>query len=252
VVKMMKNNIEIIAADRNARKNYQSLGQALQELREILGLENIPEKIECFDISNLQGKNAVASMVFFRNGIPEKSQYRRYRIRGYDTPDDPGMIHEVVARRVQHLANENLPYPDLMVIDGGIPQLSRAFEAAQNFTRDIRIVSLAKRNEEIYYDLKKKPLVLKKDSSALHLIQRVRDEAHRFALLYHRKLRGKEISASILDHIPGIGEKTKKDILKNVKSVELLKKMNSAEIAEISGIGKKTAEKIFEFFHDNV
>jgi len=205
--------------------------------------------IECFDISNLQGKDAVASMVTFKDGIPDKTNYRRFKIKGYDEPNDPGMIHEVVARRIQYLVNEELDLPDLMIIDGGKGQLSRAIEAAENFDAEVKIISLAKKLEEIFFDVKKKPLILDNNSPALYIIQNLRDEAHRFAITYHRTLRDKKTTASELDNIEGIGNNIKSILLKYFKSVETIKKADIDSLKDVDGIGGKTAEKIYNYFN---
>ena len=203
--------------------------------------------MECFDVSNLQGTDAVASMVSFRDGKPDKKGYRRYRIRGYESADDPGMIHEAVGRRVQYLVNEGLDLPDLMIIDGGPTQLTRAMEAARNFTPALRIISIAKRFEELYTDPAQEPLRLPPASPGLKLIQNIRDEAHRFAVTYHRILRDKKTSRSVLDEIP-LPEKTKRLLLERFKSIESISTASRKDIESVPGIGGKTAIKIHEFF----
>jgi len=248
IMDMIGKNLDIISADRAATQYYQNVDEGLNLLMDHLKLERIPEEIVCFDISNLQGTNAVASMVCFRNGLPDKSSYRRFKIRGYDSPNDPAMIHEAVARRVQHLVNEDLPMPDLMVIDGGKTQLSRAMEAASNFDVDIKIISIAKRLEEIFFSPVEEPLLLSKDSPALKIIQNIRDESHRFAITYHRKLRDKQTTGSQLDEIPGIGPKTKKILLEHFKSIERIKNASREELKEVSGIGDEMVGVIFGFF----
>ena len=204
--------------------------------------------MECFDISNLQGTDAVASMVTFKDGYPDKSGYRRYKIRGYDSADDPGMIHEVVSRRIQHLLNEDLDLPDLLIIDGGTTQLARALEAARNFTSDLRIISIAKRYEEIYYDAGQEPLRLPESSPGLHIIQNIRDEAHRFAITFHRKLRDKKTTSSLLDRI-SIGARSKSILLNHFKSIDKIREASLEELQNVKGIGAKTSEKIYKYFH---
>ena len=223
----------------------------LQELAKVLNLKKIPDRIECFDISNLQGKQAVASMVSFWQGWPDKKNYRQYKIRGYKSANDPGMIHEVVSRRLQFLVNENLPLPDLMVIDGGKTQLSRALEAKDNLNVKIKIISIAKRLEEIFYDPQKSSIILDKSSKALQIIQHLRNESHRFALRYHLKLRDKEVKLSVLDEIPQIGPKIKMTLLDHFKSVTRIKKATVKDLEAVPGIGSKTAEIIYLFFQNN-
>ena len=249
IINMILKNIEILKAERESYKQHLDKEAGLSELMSIPGIDTFPEIIECFDISNIQGKSAVASMVRFKNGKPDKSNYRRYRIRGYDSANDPGMIHEVLGRRVQHLINEGLALPDLIVIDGGRSQLSRAYEIARDFNLDTKIVSLAKRFEEIYHDPAQGPVTLPASSRALKILQNVRDEAHRFAIAYHRKVRDADLKKSILDNIPDIGETKKNLLLQHMKSVERIKQSSVDELEAIPGIGKATARKIYHFFH---
>ncbi len=248
VINLILKNIEIIFADRSASAIYDNRLNGLSELKTVLDLKEIPDTIECFDISNIQGTNSTASMVVFSDGLPDKSSYRRFKIKGYEGANDPGMIHEAVARHIQHLVNEELELPKLIVIDGGITQLSRAIEAASNFNVDIKIISLAKKLEEIYFSPDKTPIRLPKTSPALHILQNIRDEAHRFAVTYHRKLRSKSMTASKFDDIPDIGEKTRNLLIKEFKSVENIKNATKEMIQSIDGIGEKTADKIFEYF----
>jgi excinuclease ABC subunit C len=205
--------------------------------------------MECFDVSNFQGTDPVASMVQYRTGRPDKKGYRRYKIRGYEQSNDPGMIHEAVSRRLQFLVNENLPLPDLIIIDGGPAQLARAIEAAENFAPELKIISLAERFEEIYTDPRGEPLRLPENSPALRLLQNIRDEAHRFAVTYHRKLRDKRTIASELDSIPHTGEKTRLLLLKHFKSVDAVKSATVEELVAVPGLGRAKAEKIYRHFH---
>lgn len=163
-----------------------------EQLQRALGLVKMPERIEAFDISNIFGNQSAGSMVSFLNGKPDKSNYRRFRIRSVQGIDDFQMIAEVVRRRYTRLKNEGLSYPDLILIDGGKGQLSSACAELAELRLDIPIISLAKREEEIFVPNRRAPVILAKDSLGLKLLQRVRDEAHRFAVSYHRKLRGKE------------------------------------------------------------
>ncbi|HOO71991.1 MAG TPA: excinuclease ABC subunit UvrC [Spirochaetota bacterium] len=248
VIAMIGKNIDMVRADREIHKSFTERDAGLGELMEVLGLGAPPSVIECFDISNFHGKDAVASMVSFSDGLPNKSGYRRFRIRGYDAPDDPAMIHEAVARRVQHLVNEGLPFPDLMVIDGGPTQLSRAREAAANFTGEIPIVSLAKRFEEIYTGPGTPPIRLPKDSPALHILQNIRDEAHRFAITYHRGLRDRRTTSSALDSVPGIGPSLKKTLFEHFKSMEAIEAAPLEELQKVPGVGAKTAKLLYRHF----
>ncbi|HOK02570.1 MAG TPA: excinuclease ABC subunit UvrC [Spirochaetota bacterium] len=248
IMRMIRKNIDILAAERNSSLEPIT---ALEELAEILGLESIPEVIVCFDISNIQGKFPVASMVQFRLGLPDKKSYRRFKIRGYEGANDPGMIHEALSRRIQHLVNENLPFPDLIVIDGGPTQLSRAIEAAENFNLDLKIISIAKKFEEIYTHPQKAPLRLKENSNALKLIQQIRDESHRFAITYHRKLRDTDLTSSKLDNIPDLSHKNKMALLQKFKSIENIATAEISELMTIDGLGERKAKKIKDFFQNN-
>jgi len=165
----------------------------IEQLKVILGLPRVPERIEAFDISNIMGQQSVGSMVAFLNGKPDKSQYRRFRIKTVDGIDDFDMIREVVHRRYTRLKQEGRSFPDLIIIDGGKGQLSAALKALHDLGLPIPILSLAKREEEIFMPQKRNSVLLPRDSLALMLVRRVRDEAHRFAVSYHRKLRGKDV-----------------------------------------------------------
>ncbi|TAL37084.1 MAG: excinuclease ABC subunit UvrC [Spirochaetes bacterium] len=252
VISLIRKNIDVLIADRDSARESGDRAKGLDELRDLFALDDAPSVIECFDISNTQGTNPTASMVRFRDGAPEKSGYRRFRIRGFDAPDDPGMIHEVVSRRIQHLLNEGLELPELMVIDGGPTQLRRAVEARDALGADIRIISLAKRFEEIYSDSGAAPLRLPPSSTALRILQQIRDEAHRFAVTYHRKLRDASLTRSFLDEVPGVGDAKKRLLLKNVEVPERIKEMSVEELAAIPGLGKKAAADIYRHFHREV
>ncbi len=247
IISMIRKNIDIIAADRKATEENNPAA-AILDLKNVLSLGTEPDIIECFDISNFQGTNSVASMVQFRLGRADKSNYRRFKIRGYDSANDPGMIHEAVSRRLQHLVNEEIELPDLIVIDGGPTQLTRAIEAADNFNLNLKIISVAKKFEEIYTAPDSEPIRLPENSPALKLIQRIRDESHRFAVTYHRTLRDKKLTSSILDTIPDIGDKTKKILLKHFGSIEQISEATLDDLIAAEGVGGKTAQKIFDFF----
>lgn len=249
ILNLIQKNLDLIIADRNSSELAADKKLGLLELKEALNMEKIPEIIECFDISNIQGRHAVASMVQFKNGSPNKSGYRRYKIKTFDAPNDPGMIHEVVSRRLQYLINESQGLPDLIVVDGGAAQLGKAIEARQTLNCEVQIISLAKKFEEIYADIKNKPLRLQKSSPALKILQNIRDEAHRFAITYHKKLRDKASVGSVLDGIPNIGANKKQKLLSHIKNPSMIKDMSLQELEEIPGIGKKAARDIYEFFN---
>ena len=249
VINLIKKNIDMIAAERNYSKTN-SMDAGLTALKVALGLDSEPLIIECFDISNFHGQDAVASMVMFKNGRPDKKNYRRYKIRGYDSPNDPGMMHEAVSRRLQHLVNEDIEMPDLIILDGGPTQLARGIEAAANFNIGAKIISVAKKLEEIFTSPNEKPLRFPEGSPELRLIQNIRDEAHRFAVTYHRKLRDKKLTSSELDLIPNIGPGVKASLLKHFQSIEKIKSAPTEVLMKAEGIGRKTAEKISSYFRD--
>ncbi|NKB24852.1 MAG: excinuclease ABC subunit UvrC [Kiritimatiellae bacterium] len=219
----------------------------LDELKGVLGLDVFPRIIECYDISNISGTYAVGSMVCSVDGLPQKNRYRLFRIKTVEDIDDPGMMAEVICRRFTRLQEQKKSYPDLVIVDGGITQL-RAAQAELNRLKltDLPLIGLAKRFEEIYFERKSvsKPIRLPLDSLALKVVQHIRDEAHRFALTYHRKLRGKRIKESLLDEVPGIGDKRKQVLLNHFGSIAQLKKASAEQIAEISGVGFSMAERI--------
>jgi excinuclease ABC subunit C len=220
---------------------------ALKELQRVLGLEKLPGRMECFDISNIQGTNAVGSMVVFDFARPRKDQYRKFKIRKMDTPDDFAMMNEMLERRLKRSLEEKegkaWPMPDLIIIDGGKGQLSTAVSVLRRHDlTHTPVIGLAKRLEEIFLPGKPKPIRLPENSIALYLLQRIRDEAHRFAIAYHRKLRSKGAIASALDNIQGIGSSKKKKLLETFGSVS---KMRQASLTDLSNVvGKNLAEKI--------
>jgi len=217
------------------------------ELKNILQLPKTAAVIECFDNSNISGSHAVSAMVCAVNGTPDPRRYRHYRIRSVDGIDDPAMMGEVVGRRYQRLINENKPLPDLVLIDGGVTQLQAARKALTAIgLSGLPTAGLAKRFEEIYVetDYQTPPIRLPADSNALKVLQRIRDEAHRFSLSYHRLLRAQKIRESILDEIEGIGEKRKQLLIRHFGSVLRLSRASVDAIAEVPGIGPVMASSI--------
>ena len=226
--------------------------KALVGLRDALNLGAMPKRIECYDISNIFGKAAVGSMVVFVDGIPEKNHYRRFEIKTVDKISDTDMIREILGRRFKKFDNLTKPdesfsqIPDLIIIDGGKGQLSAAMKALDQYGLKLNVVSLAKRREEIFRkgaDGFTKTM-LDEGSESLYLVQRIRDEAHRFAITYHRSKRGKEMAVSNLDVVDGIGPKTKKVLLKTFGSVENVRKASVKNLSKI--VGEKLAKKIKE------
>lgn len=214
--------------------------RVLLKLQQDLQLKNIPLHIECFDNSNLQGTNPVSSMVCFRNGIAAKRDYRHYNIKTVTGPDDFASMHEVVFRRYRRLLDENANLPDLIVIDGGKGQLSAACTALKELSLygEIPIIGIAKRLEEIYFPQDSIPLHIDKKSESLMLLQRVRDEAHRFAITFHRDKRSMNNLKSKLEDIPGIGKETSAKLLKTYKSVKKIREADIEEVAKLIGKDK--------------
>jgi excinuclease ABC subunit C len=222
----------------------------LGALKKELGLASTPSRIEAFDISSVQGSGAVGSMVTFVDGRPLKSGYRHFRIRTVDGQDDFAMMREVLLRRLERLKDGKSRRPDLIMVDGGKGQVSAAVEAMESSgTTPIAVIGLAKRNEEIFIPGRKDPLVLPRRNPGLKLLQKARDEAHRFAVEYHRRLRSRGMAESEIDTIPGVGEYRKIQLLVRFGSYAGLKRASEDEIAEVPGIGPATAEKIHEFIH---
>jgi excinuclease ABC subunit C len=245
-----------------------SRGQALEELQEALGLAEAPLRIECVDVSHLQGTDVVASLVVFEDGLARKSEYRRFSIRGVDgVSDDTRSIAEVVTRRFRRLLEER-PDPDdpnpgidpvtgrprkfayppqLFVVDGGQPQVEAAQAALSALgVGDVAIVGLAKRLEEVWLPGDPDPVILPRTSEGLYLLQRVRDEAHRFAISYQRQKRGKRMVESLLDDVPGLGESRRKALLRQFGSLKKLREATVEEIATVPGIGPTIARSVVD------
>jgi len=223
---------------------------ALEELKTQLNLKNVPARIEGYDISNLSGKMAVGSMVVFENGKPSPSRYRRFRIKAVEGPDDYGMLREVINRRFKRgdsASGSDWVLPDLVLIDGGKGQLGAVLGIiSDEIAGRVAFMSLAKENEEIFVPGRNQPISLTKDNSALHLLQRVRDEAHRFAVSYHRNIRSKKSIESLLDEVEGIGPKRKKVLIKHFGSMENIRKATVEQIAQVDGITPVLAQRIKE------
>jgi excinuclease ABC subunit C len=221
----------------------------LSQLQKDLSLKELPEHIECFDNSNIQGTNPVAAMVCFKNAKPSKKDYRKYNIKTVIGPDDFSSMNEIVGRRYKHLIEEKLPLPQLIVIDGGKGQLHSACDALKslNLYGQIPIIGIAKRLEEIYYPEDSYPLYISKKSTSLKLLQQLRDEAHRFAITFHRNKRSKEFTISELDKITGIGPNTRTELLNHFKSTKRIKKASLQELTEV--IGESKAIKIYKTFN---
>ena len=237
--------------------------QALEEIQDVLSLPTAPLRIECYDVSNLQGTEIVASMVVFEDGLPRKSEYRRFTIR-HEGQSDVAAMHEVITRRLERLLKaradgadeqgidpetgkpKKFAYaPSLIVVDGGPPQVAAAQAAMQQLgITDIALCGLAKRLEEVWVPDDDDPVIMPRTSEGLYLLQRVRDEAHRFAIAHHRQRRAKAMTGSALDDVPGLGPTRRRALLKKFGSVKKLRAASAEEIANVPGIGPATAESI--------
>jgi len=249
IVEMAIGNAEKALTDESARlkqANAQTLG-AVQELGKYLGLVNPPTRMECFDISHTQGSETVASMVVFEDGVPKKSDYRRFKIQSAEgKPDDFKSMREVTMRRY---GKADAEMPDLIIIDGGKGQLSSACEIIRGAGHlTVPVVGLAKRFEEVYREGESDPVILPRSSQALYLIQRIRDEAHRFAITYHRKLRNKRNLVSVLDNVEGIGPKRRKILMDHFGTIEKIKQASVEKMAGLDGMNTPSAEAVYNFF----
>ena len=229
--------------------------QALLELESALALEGPPLRIECFDISTLHGHFTVASMVVFTNGRADKSQYRRFKIQTPLTEaNDFVSMSEVLGRRYapDRMADERFgKRPDLIVVDGGKPQLTAAVNQLQELGLDIPVCGLAKSDEEIFVTWDEAPVVLPSGSPSLYLIKQVRDESHRFAITFHRELRGKAMTVSVLDDVPGVGPKRKRLLMRHFGSLKRLRAASEEEIAATEGISEMVAHAIWQALHES-
>ena len=222
---------------------------ALRELQEALGLEGPPKRIECYDVSHVQGTSVVSSMIVFEDGRPAKSQYRRFRARIGDRNDDFANMHETLRRRFARSASpealSSWPLPDLIILDGGKGQLSAGLAALADAGRlQIPIAALAKEREELFVPNRPDPIVLPRTAQGLYLVQRIRDEAHRFAVTYHQKVRSRRAVRSALDDIAGVGPARKRALLRKFGSVRAMQEVSVDEIAAVGGVGTALAERI--------
>ena len=220
---------------------------ALQELADRLEMAHLPQRIECFDISHIQGAETVASMVVFTDGEPDKSEYRRFKLRTVEgNPDDFASMQEVTLRRYREATE---PLPDLIVIDGGKGQLSSALEVIRGVgLAEIPVIGLAKEYEHIFRENISEPLILPRHSEALRMVQHIRDEAHRFAIGYHRKLRAKRNMVSVLDHVRGIGAKRRQALWKHFGTIEKMRQASVEELAAVPGMNLPSAQAVHQFF----
>jgi excinuclease ABC subunit C len=236
--------------------------QAMEDLATILDLPELPHRIEGYDISHIQGSNAVASQVVFIDGLPAKQHYRHYKIKNPTVTvghsDDFASLTEVIGRRFRKYAEDpqlqrlgNPDWPDLIMIDGGKGQLSSVVAVLQemNLLEDLRVISLAKKREEIFLPGESESLSTDAEQSGVQLLRRLRDEAHRFAVSFHRQQRSDQLKRSRLDEIPGLGHHRQKQLLGHFRSVDYIRQATPAQLAEVSGIGSRLAQEIYDYFH---
>ncbi len=267
LVEMVKQNAQEVLEQQRIKwlTDSQKTQMALEELQDALNLAAPPYRIECYDISNTQGTNSVGAMVVFEAGRPKNSEYRRFKIKTVEGPNDFASLQEMLRRRFRRQAlkeGENTEQveqeqdtsfqhdwamPDLIIIDGGKGQLSAAMEVLQELRIDIPTVALAKENEEIFIPGSPDPIILPRSSQGLYLVQRIRDEAHRFGITYHRKLRSERTFKLALDEIPGIGPKRKQALMKHFGSVRAISAASVEDLAALNGMTRDAAEKVKEY-----
>ena len=252
LLKMAYHNAKLLLEELKLQKMKEKgyIAHSVKALQRDLRLEKPPVRIEAFDISNIQGSDATASLVTFVNGQPLKKDYRRFKIRSKATPDDFAMMAETIERRYTRQLREKQPLPDLILVDGGKGQLSAALASLSKLKlHNQPIIALAKRLDEVFLPGIAEAQNIPKTSSGLRLLQKVRDEAHRFAIEYHRKLRKKRAVTSELDVIPGIGDRRKKQLIHHFGSVKNLKTASFEEMKQVKGIPEKVAIKLWQHFH---
>jgi excinuclease ABC subunit C len=245
---------EQVAAEQKRQRRV----EALEELREVLNLESLPLRIECFDISNIQGEEVVGSMVVFQDAVPKKAHYRKFGVRGVEGQDDFASMAEVVSRRFARLGDVSAEDydesfaspPNLVVIDGGKGQLAAALEAMQRFDLSrVAVIALAKREEEVFVPGQSDPIRLDRSSPGLQLLQRIRDEAHRFAVGFHRQRREKRGFESIFDTLQGVGPARRRALIAHFGSVDGVLAATPEELEGVPGVPPKTARSIYAQLH---
>ena len=251
LVEMCAKNAHLLLQELKLQKMQAKLKvpHSIAALQRDLHLDKPPRRIECFDISNIQGTDAVAAMVTFEDGRPKKSDYRKFKIRVKQTPDDFAMMHEAVTRRYSGTLAQKMPLPDLILVDGGKGQLNTALGVLQKLSLPIPLAALAKRLDEIFVPGSPDPQNIPKTSSGLKLLQHLRDEAHRFGVTFHRTLRTKRTTVSELDAIAGVGPARRNALIKFFGSVEGVRQAAVDELILVQGVTENLAQKIWEYFH---
>ena len=254
LIKMAEENAQNFLAERRRQWQYtiDKAGGAVKKLAEVLDLPRLPERMECYDISHMQGAETVASMVVFEGGKPAKREYRRFKLKTVQgKPDDFASMAEIMERRYGN--EKDWPMPDLIIIDGGKGQLNAALPVIRAMgVTDVPVISLAKRIEEVFVEGESESIILEHHTPELQLLQQIRDEAHRFAITYHRRLRGKRNLESVLDHIEGIGPKRRKALYKHFGNLDAMRVAELEELESVEGMNKKAALAAYEFFRRNL
>ena len=248
LLEMAETNARVLLEQRRLQWQHDKdkTSGAVEALARVLDLPCLPERMECFDISHTQGIETVASMVVFEHGRPAKSEYRRFKLKTVQgKPDDFASMAEIMERRY---SEKDWPEPDLIIIDGGKGQLHAALPVIRQAGTEATVISLAKRIEEIFVEGRSESIILSHHTPELQLLQAIRDEAHRFAITYHRKLRGKRSLVSVLDHIEGIGPKRRKAIWQTFRTLKEIKAASVEELASVEGMNKTAAENVYYFF----
>ena len=253
LIKMAEENAQNFLAERRRQWQYtiDKAGGAVKKLAEVLDLPRLPERMECYDISHMQGAETVASMVVFEGGKPAKREYRRFKLKTVQgKPDDFASMAEIMERRYGN--EKDWPMPDLIIIDGGKGQLNAALPVIRAMgVTDVPVISLAKQIEEVFVEGESESIILEHHTPELQLLQQIRDEAHRFAITYHRRLRGKRNLESVLDHIEGIGPKRRKALYKHFGNLDAMRVAELEELESVEGMNKKAALAAYEFFRRN-
>ena len=254
LINMAEENAQNFLAERRRQWQYtiDKSGGAVKKLAEVLDLPRLPERMECYDISHMQGAETVASMVVFEGGKPAKREYRRFKLKTVQgKPDDFASMAEIMERRYGN--EKDWPMPDLIIIDGGKGQLNAALPVIRAMgVTDVPVISLAKRIEEVFVEGESESIILEHHTPELQLLQQIRDEAHRFAITYHRRLRGKRNLESVLDHVEGIGPKRRKALYKHFGNLDAMRVAELEELESVEGMNKKAALAVYEVFRRNL